>query len=357
MLRSLHHTLERVPAASGAAVMATGIVSVALTLDGQTTLARILLAIAALEWIALGLVVAILFARHPTSVVRRVRSPAALSAVADTAVLATGLTTVGPTWAAIVLLAIAVTLWLVLIEQVLAHLRARATGVALMVTVATESLAVLAAAIATQAHASWLVAASLVPLLVGLGLYCFVIARFDFAELTRGRGDQWIAGGALAIATLAAARASASAQQLHTLGAIAQPLRTTSVVLWVLALTWLAPLLAGELAHPRLRYHLSRWSTVFPLGMYAACSFAVGTLTRVSAISEFAETWVWVALCAWAAVSAGIVHRGVRLGAGHFHAARRADLHPPRRPADDLHPTPAAGSVIDSGHAGRHALS
>ena len=61
--------------------MATGIVSLALSLDGQTTLACILLAIAALEWIALALVVAILFARHPTSVLRRVRSPAALSAV------------------------------------------------------------------------------------------------------------------------------------------------------------------------------------------------------------------------------------------------------------------------------------
>lgn len=320
-MRSPHQTLERLPTASGAVVMATGIVSVALSLDGQTTLARVLLAVAALEWIALALVVAILFARHPTSVVRRVRSPAALSAVADTAVLATGLTTVGPTWAAIALLAIALALWLVLIEPVLAHLRARATGVALMVTVATESLAVLTATIATQAHASWLVAASLVPLVLGLGLYCLVIARFDFAELTRARGDQWIAGGALAISSLAAARTSAAAHQLHTLGAIAQPAQTVSVVLWLLALLWLAPLLAGELAHPRLRYHLARWSTVFPLGMYAACSFAVGTLTRVSAISKFAEIWVWVALGAWAAVSAGIVHRGVHLGADHVHAA------------------------------------
>ena len=329
-MRSPHETLERLPAASGAVVMATGIVSVALSLDGRTTLAHILLTIAALEWIALGVVVAILFARHPTSVVRRVRSPAALSAVADTAVLATGLSTVGPTWTAIALLAIALVLWLVLIEPVLAHLRARATGVALMVTVATESLAVLAATIAAHVHAPWLVAASVVPLLLGVGLYCVVITRFDFSELTRARGDQWITGGALAISSLAAARISVAAHQLHTLGAIAQPLRTGSVVLWLLALLWLAPLLAGELAHPRLRYNLGRWSTVFPLGMYATCSFAVGTLTGVSAISTFAHIWVWVALCAWAAVSGGVVHQGAGLGAGHVHA--------------------------HSGHTGRHAL-
>jgi tellurite resistance protein TehA-like permease len=203
-------------------------------------------------------------------------------------------------------------LWLVLIEQVVAHLRARATGVALMVTVATESLAALAATIATHANAPWLAAAALVPLLLGLGLYCLVIVRFDCAELTRARGDQWIAGGALAISSLAAARTCAAAHQLHTLGGITQPLRTVTVLLWLLALLWLAPLLAGELAHPRLRYHLGRWSTVFPLGMYAACSFAVGTLTRVPAISTFAEIWAWVALGAWAAASAGIVHHGAR---------------------------------------------
>ena len=57
-----------------------------------------------------------------------------------------------------------------------------------MVTVATESLAALAATIALPAHAPWLVGASLVPLLIGLGLYCFVIARFDVAELT---GSAW----------------------------------------------------------------------------------------------------------------------------------------------------------------------
>ncbi len=323
---SLHNTLERVPAASGAMVMATGVVSLALSLDGQTTLAHLLFAIAALEWVALGLVAAILFARHPILAVRRVRSPAALSAVATTAVLATGLAAVGPIWASIVLLALALALWFVLITEVVAHLRARVTGAALMVTVATESLAALAATIALPAHAPWLVGASLVPLLIGLGLYCFVIARFDVAELTGARGDQWIAGGALAIATLAAARASTAAHRLHTLGAIAHPLRTASIVLWLLAVLWLAPLLAGELAHPRLRYHLGRWATIFPLGMYAACSFAVGALTHVSAISTFAEVWVWVALCAWATVSVGIIRPGVRLAARHVHTATRADL-------------------------------
>jgi tellurite resistance protein TehA-like permease len=291
--------------------MATGIVSLALSLDGQPTLARALLMIAALQWLGLAVAAASLFARHPASAVRRVRSPATLTAVADTAVLGTGLATVGWTGAATVMLTVAVVLWLTLVEEVLAHLQARTTGTALMVAVAPASLAVLAATIATDTRASWLAAASLVPFLLGLGLYCMVLCRFDVGQLLRGDGDQWVTGGALAISALAGAKASAAGHQLHTLAAITGPLQTASVVLWGLALLWLAPLVTGELVRPRLHYRLARWATVFPLGMYAASSFQVGMLTHASGPTTFAEITVWVALCAWAATSAGILHRGL----------------------------------------------
>jgi tellurite resistance protein TehA-like permease len=312
-VRPLDRTLASVPAASGAVVMATGIVSLALSLDGQPTLAHILLAVAALEWLVLGSVLAIRFAPHPTQVARRVRSPATLTAVAGTAVLATGLTRMGWTCVGIVLLASAIALWLALMGGAVAGLRPPATGTSLMITVSTESLAVLGAAIATHEHARWLVAACLLPLVLGLVLYCFVIARFDFGELTRGSGDQWVTGGALAISAFAAGRITLAAQNLDTLGGIAGPLQGAAIALWVLAVLWLAPLLVGEAVRPRPRYHLARWSTVFPLGMYAACSFDVGTLAQAPALLTFARVWTWVALGAWTAVSAGLLRRGLRL--------------------------------------------
>jgi tellurite resistance protein TehA-like permease len=182
-----------------------------------------------------------------------------------------------------------------------------------MVTVSTESLAVLGTAIATHEHAPWLVAASLAPLLFGLVLYCSVIVQFDLRELTRGSGDQWVAGGALAICTFAAGQITLAADHLHTLGGVAGPLQSAMIVLWVLSVIWLAPLLVGEAVRPRPRYHLARWSTVFPLGMYAACSFDVGTLAPAPAVLTFARTWTWIALAAWTAVSLGLLRRGLRV--------------------------------------------
>jgi hypothetical protein len=85
--------------------MATGIVSIALSLARQTTLAHVLLALTVLAWVALGVLAAARLARHPQSLVRGASFPAALTAVAGSAVLATGLTSIGWTWAGSILLA------------------------------------------------------------------------------------------------------------------------------------------------------------------------------------------------------------------------------------------------------------
>jgi tellurite resistance protein TehA-like permease len=341
-VRALDRTLASVPSASGAMVMATGIVSLALSRDGRPTLAHILLAVAALQWIALGVVLGLRFARRQTSVARPVRSPGALTAVAGTAVLGTGLTGIGWVWPGIVLLASSLALWVALIGQTLAGYRPPATGISLMVTVATESLAVLSAAIATHEHARWLVPASLVPLVFGLVLYCWVIAGFDFAELTRGSGDQWVAGGALAISAFATGRIALAAHDLDALGDVPGPLRSAAIALWVLAILWLAPLLVGEALRPRPRYHPARWSTVFPLGMYAACSFDVGTLAPAPAVLTFARVWTWIALAAWTAVSAGILRRGLALCARRDRGRPHAG--PGERPiGSSAWPTPPPG--------------
>ena len=69
---------------------------------------------------------------------------------------------------------------------------------------------------------------------------------------------------------------------------------------------WLAPLIAAEALRPRLSYDVRRWATVFPLGMYAACSFALG---QVTGISVFARVWTWLAVTVSVLVFAGLVRR------------------------------------------------
>lgn len=93
-------------------------------------------------------------------------------------------------------------------------------------------------------------------------------------------------------------------------------MRTIALVLWCATMVWLPALIAAELLRPRLSYNVRRWSTVFPFGMYAACSFVVGKLTSTGGIIDFARVWVWVALAVWLVVSMGMVARAPQLVLG-----------------------------------------
>jgi hypothetical protein len=176
------------------------------------------------------------------------------------------------------------------------------------------------------------------------------------AQLAVGRGDHWITGGALAISTLAAGRITAGAKALATLGHGAGALQDLAVGLWVATILWLPVLLLAETLRPRLRYDVRRWSTVFPVGMYAACSFVVGTVAHASAISSFARVWVWVALAVWAVVLLAMIRRAGQI--------LRADGEPNPRGANELtssnptaQPTPQLSSSAWSSAAATAASS
>jgi tellurite resistance protein TehA-like permease len=76
---------------------------------------------------------------------------------------------------------------------------------------------------------------------------------------------------------------------------------------------WLGPLIAAEVLAPRPRYDVRRWATVFPLGMYAACSFAVGHSTGITGIGTFARVQTWLALAVSLFVFAGLIRRSWRV--------------------------------------------
>lgn len=298
----LRRVTDAVPPAAGAIVMGTGIVSIGLALDQYETLSRILLGFAVAVWIVLAGALGSRTVRNRERARREARTPAALTAVAASAVLGTRLTVPGWTWAAIGLLVISTLMWTALIAPVLRGISGKTAGVALMVSVATESLAVLSATLAVREGADWLLYVALAPLLLGIALYAFVISRFDLRQLLVGRGDHWITGGALAIAALAVGRILLTADDLGALTDIHGVLKVASLACWALAIAWLPILVIAETARRRPRYDLSRWATVFPVGMYAACSFSVGHAADVSGITDFARVWVWVGFAVWAIV-------------------------------------------------------
>ena len=284
--------------------MGTGVVSSGLALDGHERLSRAVLAVAAALWIVLAVRLAAQAVRDPSRLRRQARSPVALTTVAATSVLGVRLALLGWSWVPVAMLCLALALWVGLLGPVLAHWTKPVPGSGFLLAVSTESLAVLMAVLAGTHRLDWLLDVALLFFLLGLGFYGFVAAGFNPRELLLGRGDHWIAGGALAIATLAAARLTLGAHVLGEPGHFHALVRDASIVLWVLTLLWLPVLIAAELLSPRLGYDLRRWSTVFPVGMYATSSFVVGAAASTSVPTEFARTWVWIAVAVWAAVAA-----------------------------------------------------
>lgn len=274
---------------SFAFVMATGIVSVAAAQNGRGALSWTLFALAASAY---GALLALALVRG--SDLRRIE---AWTVVAAAAVLGARLGLAADWAAAAALWLLAAASWIVLLPGAvpdLARRTARRRGSAFLAVVALESLAIAAAMLETR-FPSW----SLEPLAEtlwagGLVAYVLLLPGVGRRLLLGSRllPDDWIAMGALAIAGLAAAELGRS---------------TSALVLWALASGWL-PLLAWlELRRGARRYEPRRWSTVFPVGMYAAATHATDVLEASSALRVLAQAAFWLALAAWALAALGLV--------------------------------------------------
>ncbi len=293
--------------------MATGIVSIALLFDGNRGISRVLLGIALAVWLLLAGLFLWRAASDRGRFGAEARSAAGLTGVAGTAVLGARFLELGWSGPAAAMLVLAGGLWLVLIPLVLSTLPRRASGGLFMLTVSAQSLAVLAASLAEHDRAPFMEYLALPLAAAGVVLYLLVLARFDFRELLRGSGDQWIGGGALAITTLAGAQITHAAARLAVLGGSGTISDDVTLALWAAAVAWLPALLIGELHKPRPHYDAHRWATVFPFGMYAVCSYATSGVVGIAPLHTFAQTWTWIALAAWAATLLGLLMRGARI--------------------------------------------
>jgi tellurite resistance protein TehA-like permease len=297
--------------------MATGIVSVGLHLAGAETVSRVALAMACIAWLALAADFVLRLVGERRRWVTEAESPAALTAVAATAVLGTRIAALGRQTLAEALLALAALLWPVLLVLVIRHWKRRMPGSVFLCCVATQGLAVLAATLAAAESTAWLARTALVLFWLGLVLYGLALTRFEPREVFKGAGDHWIAGGALAISALAGANLlAADSGRLYLWNDDDRDvLRTATVTLLVLDLAGYLVLLAAEAARPRPGYDMRRWSTAFPMGMTAAAVLSVASAVDVRWLRVPGQVLVWVAVAAWLAAATGAV-LAARAGAG-----------------------------------------
>lgn len=167
-------------------------------------------------------------------------------------------------------------------------LRDRAHGAWVLLSVATAGLAIVAVAadVLFWAIICWVLALAAYLVVTALVLWR---ALGDPSLRRDVPADHWILMGGLAIATLAGVH-------LHVAllpGPIADAVRFGTVVTWVLATLWIVPLAC--VGWRRIR----AWPAVFPVGMYSSATFAVGQETGWAGLREVSLVALVVALVLW----------------------------------------------------------
>lgn len=348
LLRRLDDAVADLSPGYFALVMATGIVSIGMRAAGMATAAGILLIASICAYAVLIVLYAVRALRHGHRMGADARDPetgfAYFTAVAATGVLAVGLLeTKAPTAAAILLGAAAaiwfvlgyVLPWQVLMSRDGLPILARTNGTWFIWSVASQSVAVGMASLQPASPG----AAGLVGILavltwsVGTVLYVGVAVLAVLRVVHYGLTPQqfeptyWVAMGAMAISVVAGA-SIVEMGRVPMVEAASGLIGGTVVIFWCFA-AWLVPLLVGgglwrhAVHRIPLRYTPALWSMVFPLGMFAVASMKLGRVGRLPAIEAFGVAFLWVAIAAWAMVSAGLVVTLVRGATGRIRQRRR----------------------------------
>lgn len=323
-------------------VMATGIVSLAAHMLGHEKLAYGLFLLNNVLFAALCVLTGLRALRHTraffTDLSDHLRGPGFFTTVAACAVLATQyMVLLGDTHMGMLLWAAALVMWFVFtyaIFTVLTVKRDKPTldrginGGWLLAVVATQSIAVssiLLGATSQQPYrlelnflalSMWLWGGMLYIWLMSLIFYRYTYFRLEPDDLTP---PYWINMGAMAISTLAGSlliEHSAGAPYLTTL----RPFIKGFTVFYWAAGTWWIPMLLilgiWRYVYRRfpLRYDPLYWGAVFPLGMYAACTYHLNLAMEFELLARLPAVFFTLASVAWTLAFVGLLRKIARRG-------------------------------------------
>ncbi len=317
---------------SFALVMATGIISNTLWLEGFAVLSRALFAVVLAAYPSLCALMAVRLVRHWPKLWADLVNPrlvfAFFTLVAASDVFGVGLDLRGYAGAAAALWVFALVVWTLLVYVSFGVLTFRNTaqganvvhGGWLIAIVGTQSLVILGARIIPEQGA---LAPSLFVLIhmlwgVGLAFYGIFITLFCYRIFFFEVGPEdvtpllWVVMGAAAISTNAGSMLILTRSGVPFLVSMRPFIDGVTLIMWIWA-TWWIPMLVlfGLWKHGLKRVPLSYtpmlWSLVFPLGMYALASLRLGLAAEFAPLRRLAESMVWVALAAWALTAIGLV--------------------------------------------------
>jgi tellurite resistance protein TehA-like permease len=330
--RGLRAAVRNLDLSYFALVMATGIVSTGLHAHGLRALAVGLTWVAGIAYgvlvIANGARITLFGREFRTNLADPARGFGAFTFVAATNVLGTQLAADAHHVAAVVLLVVGMSAWLILgylvpWMAVLSHFErtvlAEANGTWFVWVVASQSIAVLVATLQPQLGSGRAELALLAVFCWSVGVFLYIVAGILVAGrmLVHPLGPAdltppyWIGMGATAITVFAGARIvqMADAPAMAATGGL---IAGVSVLFWSFG-TWLIPPLiaAGVWRHVirrvPLTYTPALWSIVFPLGMYGVAGHYLGQADQLPIVALIGDLEIWVAFAAWALTFTGML--------------------------------------------------
>jgi tellurite resistance protein TehA-like permease len=161
--------------------------------------------------------------------------------------------------------------------------------------------------------------------MISLIFYRYAFFRFAPRDLSP---PYWISMGAMAISTLAGSLLVQNAPDSPLLAALLPFIKGFTVFYWATGTWWIPMLLVLALwryvwKRFPLRYNTLYWGAVFPLGMYAACTYEMAQALELPFLEPLAHVFFYIALAAWLAAFAGLMRSLARLFSGAEGAEQR----------------------------------
>jgi len=315
-----------------ALVMATGIISNTLFLEGRRGLSDVMFGVNLLAFPWLLLLSVLRAARYPRRMWADLTNPrlvfAFFTLIAAADVLGLGFNLRGQGAVALGLWLFALATWVLLIYFSFAVLTFLNTahganvvhGGWLIAIVGTQSLVILGTAVGPRTAGAAAAVFVLIHMLwgVGLALYGIFITLFAYRIFFFDIGVDditpllWVVMGAAAISANAGSTLILTHNGVPFLMSMRPFIDGVTLTMWAWA-SWWIPLLAlfgfwkhGVRGVP-IRYTPMLWSLVFPLGMYALASLRLSLAAEFPPLHAVAQAMVWVALGAWSLTALGLL--------------------------------------------------
>ncbi|MDG4880459.1 tellurite resistance/C4-dicarboxylate transporter family protein [Mesorhizobium sp. WSM4884] len=318
-----------------ALVMATGIVSLAASMMEHPNLALALFFLNVGQYAVLWLLYGLRAWRYPRrffgDMVAHLTGPGYFTTVAGTGILASQFMILRENIAAgAALWALAIVLWVCLTYTIFTAFTVRRqkptldkgiNGGWLLAVVATQALSVSTALLAARidqpyrlelnlmALSMWLWGGMLYIWMMSLIFYRYAFFRFSPGDLAP---PYWINMGAMAISTLAGSLLILNAPHAPYLMSLLPFLKGFTVFYWATGTWWIPMLLLlgiwryGYERFP-FEYDPLYWGAVFPLGMYAACTWQMDRAMEFGFLSALPHAFLYIALAAWTVTFVGMV--------------------------------------------------